>query len=376
MGRIEQTGFVVVLCVAAGLDAVAQAEEARPAPQYRFGRTLIPGATADEPLAVEFSPESAQQYVELGPSLWARQKKCVSCHTHGIYAITRPSLSPYWGTPPESLRQFLTAQADELIESGDTSYSAPAKMAYLARGLAEWDAHVSGNTTPETDRALRHLLELPSEDGSMKTIARWPPLNSDTWHATTMAAMAVATAPGWRESVADTRIEKRIKQLETYLRETPPQHDHHRLLLLWASTRIPGLLTAEQRAGLQATVWKHQLADGGWSIRTFATAESLGGGKKAERMSLEADYLNPTSDGYQTGLAIVVLRDSGVPASDPRIQKAVRWLLTHQRETGRWWTRSLNIDSRFHYITYSGTAYAVLALAKCGEIPSLESAHK
>ena len=70
-----------------------------------------------------------------------------------------------------------------------------------------------------------------------------------------------------------------------------------------------------------------------------------------------------------TGLAVLVLREAGVPAEDPRLKKAVKWLLANQRESGRWWTRSLNTD-KYHYITYSGTAYPLLALAKCGVLTS------
>jgi squalene-hopene/tetraprenyl-beta-curcumene cyclase len=46
-----------------------------------------------------------------------------------------------------------------------------------------------------------------------------------------------------------------------------------------------------------------------------------------------------------TGLAIIALRKAGVPSSDPRIQRGVSWLLTNQRSSGRWWTRSLNRDN-------------------------------
>ena len=70
-----------------------------------------------------------------------------------------------------------------------------------------------------------------------------------------------------------------------------------------------------------------------------------------------------------TGLAVLVLREAGVPAKDARLQKAVQWLLANQRASGRWWTRSLNTD-KFHYITYSGTAYPLLALVKCGALPA------
>ena len=35
-----------------------------------------------------------------------------------------------------------------------------------------------------------------------------------------------------------------------------------------------------------------------------------------------------------------------------------------QRQSGRWFTRSMWKDSR-HYITHTGTAYAIVALAMC-----------
>jgi len=183
-----------------------------------------------------------------------------------------------------------------------------------------------------------------------------------------MAAMAVADAPGWLSNLDDAELSAKIGKLNNYLRETRPKNDHQGVLLLWASTRLPDLLDTNRREELLEMIWKHQLEDGGWSIRTFATPETLGGGKRAEKLEAEPDYRNPASDGYQTGLAVVVLRDAGIPTEDPRIKKAVNWLLSNQRESGRWWTRSLNTESRFHFISYSGTAYAVLALAKCGAL--------
>jgi hypothetical protein len=83
---------------------------------------------------------------------------------------------------------------------------------------------------------------------------------------------------------------------------------------------------------------------------------------------LNQNSKTPLSDGHMTGLAVLVLREAGVQVNDPRLQKGIQWLLTNQRESGRWWTRSLNTD-KTHYITYSGTAYPLLALMKCGVLP-------
>ena len=115
-------------------------------------------------------------------------------------------------------------------------------------------------------------------------------------------------------------------------------------------------------------IWRHQRADGGWSIRTFASPEAWGGGNRAAKLRDEPEFTDPPSDGHQTGLAVLVLHSAGVEATDPRLHRGIAWLKANQRDSGRWWTRSLNTDS-WHFITYSGTAYALAALAATGELP-------
>jgi squalene-hopene/tetraprenyl-beta-curcumene cyclase len=44
-------------------------------------------------------------------------------------------------------------------------------------------------------------------------------------------------------------------------------------------------------------------------------------------------------------------------------------LKSNQRESGRWWTKSLNTN-QYHFITYSGTAFPIWALAVCDELPT------
>ena len=59
-----------------------------------------------------------------------------------------------------------------------------------------------------------------------------------------------------------------------------------------------------------------------------------------------------------------VLRQTGLAVSDPVIARAVNWLKTNQRESGRWFTRSINKDG-YHFITHTGTVYAAMALKAC-----------
>ena len=50
-------------------------------------------------------------------------------------------------------------------------------------------------------------------------------------------------------------------------------------------------------------------------------------------------------------------------------RKGVDWLRKDQRDSGRWFVRSLNND-KAHFITHAGTAYAVLGLHAAGALPA------
>ena len=52
--------------------------------------------------------------------------------------------------------------------------------------------------------------------------------------------------------------------------------------------------------------------------------------------------------------------------TDDAIVSGVKWMKSNQRESGRWYTRSLNDDAD-HYITHAGTAFCVLALSEASE---------
>lgn len=143
-----------------------------------------------------------------------------------------------------------------------------------------------------------------------------------------------------------------------------PQGDYDRTDLLWTAAEYPRLLDVKRMHELTEMVLSHQQADGGWSIRTFAWPEEWGKGNRAQKLREEPEFLRPPSDRHMTGLAIIALRKAGVPASDPRAQRGLAWLLANQRASGRWCSWSLNRDG-WQFITYSGTAYPLLALSMC-----------
>ena len=352
----------------------AEPAAGKPEPQYKFGDIEIAVPRGDDPLATKLSLAKALTYLEHGSTAWSGARNCVSCHTNGIYMTVRPALSSALGTPSVEHRDYFVAALRKKQKESASNLKKgtnPEQLIYLAAGLAEWDRHVAGKLSPETDEALRFMFSVQRDDGTWGALDCWPPYESDSYHPATVAAMAVAAAPGWLANLKDDKVLASVEKLKKYLRETPPPHDYGRVLLLWADLRLPGLLADAQRAEFSALVLKHQRADGGWSIRNFAAPEAWGDGRRAEKLRAEPEFQTTPSDGHMTGLAVIVLREAGVAKDDPRLVKAVAWLKANQRESGVWWTRSLNTD-KSHFITYSSTAFPLLALSLCDALPPRE----
>lgn len=344
-------------------------------PQYEHADISIPMATADEPKLEKLSVSLAVEYLEKGAVAWNGQRKCITCHTNGTYMSVRPALSATLGKPSEATRDFFLEVLKTLAAEKRSKLkqsTRPAQVIYLANGLAEWDAHVTKQLAPETEQALSLMFEIQLDTGTWGSLDCWPPYESDAFHEATVAAMATATAPGWLKKVTDSKDEKQlgaVEKLKSYLRTETPPHDYGRTLLLWANCRMPGLVDDVRKQELIAMLFGQQREDGGWSVRTFAAPEKWGKGNREKKLKDEPEFSAPPSDGHMTGLALIVLREAGIPASDSRVQKAVAWLTSNQRVSGRWWTRSLNTDS-WHFITYSGTAFPLRALQLCDALPN------
>ena len=323
---------------------------------------------------ISFSPRLAVEYMEQGALAWSQEGKCVACHTNGSYMVVRPLLTQQLGPPQKELRDFFIGTLNEELAS-DPADMRPeldsTQAVYVAAGLAIWDAHVTHRLSPETAEALSMMFKLQRADGDW-TISddNNPPLESNRYQLATVAARAIANAPGWLAQQRGTPMEARIDLLENYLRaEGKVQGDYDRTDLLWAASELPGLLDEAREQKLIDMIFAHQQSDGGWSIRTFAQPQEWGKGNRAEKLRAEPEFANPPSDGHMTGLAIIALRKAGIPGGDPRIQRGVAWLKANQRSSGRWWTRSLNRDG-WQFISYSGTVYPLLALSLCDALPA------
>ncbi len=253
----------------------------------------------------------------------------------------------------------MRAFAEELVEKRwpEKGPRWDTEVIATAWALAFNDSLTTKTLHPTTKTALDKMWTVQREDGGFTWIkCGWPPSELDDEYGAVLALIAVGVAP---DNYRDTEQAKAgVAKIQSYLAKTPLPSLHHKAMLVWADTYLPQLLTDEQSKAIVDELIAKQLPDGGWS------ASALGDFKRGDDTPQQTDV----SDGFGTGFVIYVLRKSGIPADDTRIQKGVAWLKTNQRESGRWFARSLFKDSK-HYLTHNASAFAIMALGECGEIP-------
>jgi squalene-hopene/tetraprenyl-beta-curcumene cyclase len=307
--------------------------------------------TSDEPFAEEFSMQEAIRFLDSAALTWQKQRKCFSCHSNYAFLMARPAVSH-----DVPVHKQIREAAEYLASHPRKTHYQPTEAVMVASVLAQNDAATTGKLHPATHVALDRMWEFQREDGGWTWLDdNEPPSEIEEHYGVTMAAIGVGIAP---DNYSQTPAAKKgLKKIRQYLANNPPVNMHHRAMKMLASLGVKGIMTGSERREVVRDLFNLQKPDGGWNLATLGTNWKRSDGTPQ-------NY--ETSDGYGTGFVIYALRTAGVPAEDPRIQKGIQWLKTHQRSSGRWFTRSMDKDSR-QYITHSGTAYAILALATCGE---------
>jgi squalene-hopene/tetraprenyl-beta-curcumene cyclase len=349
---------MLAAAVALALTAVARqgwrraegAEPARPKPAPE----LTPNSP-DEPLAARYSAARAADFLDAVALDWTRTRKCGTCHTNYAYLITRPALK---GAPTDAMREVRTFFEDRVAHWDGPEKSAKPRwdteVVATAAALALNDALTTGVLHPRTRQALDRIWALQKADGSWDWLkCGWPPYEHDDYYGAVFAALGVGAAPGGYARTEPAR--EGLEKLRRYLTNTPAPDLHHRTFLLWASTKLDGLMTPSERGATVEQLRALQRQDGGWGLPALGDWQRRDGSPNDR---------HAPSDGYATGLVVHVLRQAGVPADDPAVRRGVTWLRSHQRASGRWFTRSVNND-RAHYIANAGSGFAVLAISAC-----------
>jgi squalene-hopene/tetraprenyl-beta-curcumene cyclase len=344
-------GAILVIVFAQPSPAPAQGTKQATKPD------VLAGPAQNEPLAPVASLRQAAHFLDQTALDWTNKHRCGTCHTNYPYLVARATLKEPESAALIAVRRFFE---DRVTHWNDENRSSQPRwdteVVATAWALALNDALTTQKLHPLTRKALDRVWRVQKPDGGFDWLkCDWPPLEHDDYYGALVAAVATGYAPGNYAETPSAKIG--IGKLKSYFAANSPSSLHHEIVLLWASSHLGGLVTSQYRDETIAKLRKLQRGDGGWNL------PSLGSWKRRDGTSNDP---RAPSDGYATGLIVFVLRESGVPASDPAIQRAIAWLLANQRASGRWFTRSLSNDKE-HYIARAGTAFAVLALRACSE---------
>jgi len=331
-----------------------------------FPHIVIGLFLASLPAFCDWNPQLAANYLDGRQKEWfawprANTAKgvCVSCHTGLPYMLARPALRTVLkeaGPLP-----YETGLLDAMKKRIPTFGTTPAEPVLTALLLAGEDAR-QGSLNKETEQAFSSLWSLQKTAGPSQGAWDWNNTGRDPFSApcgqfygATLAALAVGLAPEGYQS--RPQIQKNLDALKTYLADQRnAQPLHNRAVLVWASTKLGGLLTDADRKAIVNELAGKQQADGGWTL------DSLGPwSKHPDAPPAEG------SNAYATGLVALVLKHAGLSAADPKLGGAFQWLRAHQDKSGFWEAQSMNTyyepgSMPSQFMRDVATAYAALAL--------------
>jgi squalene-hopene/tetraprenyl-beta-curcumene cyclase len=347
-----------------------------------------------------WDPKSAAAYLDYRAGWWmewtgsARDQGtfCISCHTALPYALSRPTLRAALA------EQGPTIDERKLIENvskrvrlwktigpyySDQGYdhktaeSRGTESVLNALILASHDA-LDGQLSNDTRAAFDNMWALQQATGENSGSWLWLQFDQEPWegndsayYGATLAAMAVGTAPENYRSTPE--IQQNLTRLREYLnRENAAQSTINHVFLLWASTKLPGVLAPEQRDAIIKEILKKQQADGGWRLASMAWRWNGWNLRTLENMWLREDGtpMDGKSDGVATALVTVALEEAGVPLDNTQLQHGLSWLMSNQNAVEGYWPAS-SVNKRRHmssdtgrFMSDAATAFAVLALTE------------
>jgi squalene-hopene/tetraprenyl-beta-curcumene cyclase len=351
-------------------------------------------------ISTTWDPKAAATYLDYREGWWAEWTGsardhgtfCVSCHTALPYALSRPALRVALTEPGPSVNERrliedVTKRVRLWKDVGPyysdkgydhkTAESRGTEAVLNALILASYDAQ-SGPMTDDTRAAFDHMWALQQTTG--ENAGAWPWLqfdqepweaNDSTYYGAALAAMAVGMAPG--NYALAPEIQGDLARLREYLnRESAAQSTINRVFLLWASTKLPGLLSEERQKTIVHEALSKQQADGGWRLASISWNWSGWSLKSFENMWIREDGtpMEGKSDGLATSLVTLALQEAGVPRDNAQVKNGLSWLMSNQNAAEGFWPassvnkrRQISSDTG-RFMSDAATAFAVLALTE------------
>ncbi len=310
--------------------------------------------SSEEVVASDYSYQRAVDFLDRTSMAWTNKYKCFTCHTNFAHLIAVSEL----GQRPKYFQKVRTS-LNELVQTRwqEKGPRWDAEVVMAAMTLTLVDRNLKEPLSQNAMLALEKMWQVQQPDGGFDWLkCDWPPMESDDQYGAVVAAVAVSAAP--RTYLRQKQVQNGIARLENYLSPSRKQELrlHHRAILLWAQSLKPGWMTQQEIDSTVAELTVLQRPDGGWNTPSLGKWDREDGGIPDVT----------TSDGYGTGFAILMLTKAGLKPDNEVIQAGLNWLKKNQRQSGRWYTRSVSRDSR-HFLTHAGTAMALMALQASGE---------
>jgi squalene-hopene/tetraprenyl-beta-curcumene cyclase len=327
--------------------------------------------------------ERAEWWLSWSSSARGGGTSCIACHTGLPFALVRPALSPALGEAAASelerkvidgVQKRVTNWDGITLEnglkafySGDRRPSALGTEAVLnALILVNHDARWnSGKLSEHANKSLDRMWDYQLDNGSWLWLnfGLKPWETGDEYFSASLAA--ITTGMAGKNYHKSDQVEGKIKKLRQFLKDGfADQPLHNRIMALWASTELKGLLTLEDQKKLIDEVFDAQIGDGGWNLADLGAK-----GPGREKWKVQGRYpAGAKADGYATGLIVYVVRRAGVPTTDANLQAGRQWLFKNQdRNAGTWPVVYLNQNRdpsspQGKFMRDAATAYAVLAL--------------
>jgi hypothetical protein len=348
-------------------------------------------------VAETWSPKEAASYLDRRAEWWMEWRQaardhgtfCVSCHTVLPYSLSRAALreSRVDDTASAIERRLLdnVTRRVRMWKEVGPYYGDRTDKAVESRGteavlnaliLADYDAR-SGRLSADARTALDNMWALQESTGDRAGAWPWLQFGLSPWedrdaqyYGAALAALAVGTAPGNYRWIG--AIQRPLALLRAYLdREYQRQPLSNRVILLWAATKLPGLLSPESKRSLVEEILDEQQADGGWSLSSLTASSSASKLRAHVRSWIRHDRTSiESSDGYATGLVVFVLLKADTPRTNVQLQDGLSWLRANQNKTDGSWpafsqnTRRDPSSDIGRFMSDAATAYAVLALTE------------